>query len=80
MDCSPLTGYPDFTFAALLRSSIRGMEATGHEDTAYDDKESRRRAMQAGAVAFLAKPFNDEQLLQWIRSALRQDEGATERT
>jgi hypothetical protein len=40
MDCSPLTGYPDFTFAALLRSSIRGMEATGHEDTAYDDKES----------------------------------------
>src|SRR3954464_13779342 len=28
--------------------------------TAYDDSESRRRAMQAGAVAFLAKPFSDE--------------------
>jgi FixJ family two-component response regulator len=41
--------------------------------TAYDDKESRRRAMQAGAVAFLGKPFNDEQLLQTIRSALRHD-------
>ena len=43
--------------------------------TAYDDKESRRRAMQAGAVAFLAKPFSDEQLFQWIRSALRQERG-----
>jgi len=38
--------------------------------TAHDDKESRRRAMQAGAVAFLGKPFTDEQLLQSIRSAL----------
>jgi FixJ family two-component response regulator len=41
--------------------------------TAYDDKESRRRAMQAGAVAFLAKPFSDEQLFQSIRSALRPE-------
>ena len=46
--------------------------------TAYDDKESRRRAMQAGAVAFLAKPFSDDQLLQWIRSALRQEKGGME--
>jgi FixJ family two-component response regulator len=38
--------------------------------TAYDDRESRRRAMQAGAVAFLAKPFNDKLLLQTLRSAL----------
>lgn len=45
--------------------------------TAYGDKESHQRAMQAGAVAFLAKPFSDEQLLQWIRSALRQERGAT---
>jgi FixJ family two-component response regulator len=43
--------------------------------TAHDDKESHRRAMQAGAVAFLAKPFSDEQLLEWIRSALRQEKG-----
>jgi FixJ family two-component response regulator len=48
--------------------------------TAYDDKESRQRAMQAGAVAFLGKPFTDEQLLQWIRSALRREQSDTETT
>jgi FixJ family two-component response regulator len=41
--------------------------------TAYDDKESRQRAMQAGAVEFLGKPFSDEHLLQTIRSALQRD-------
>jgi FixJ family two-component response regulator len=48
--------------------------------TAYDDKESRRRAVQAGAVAFLGKPFSDEQLLQTIRSTLRPDKGGTKTT
>jgi FixJ family two-component response regulator len=43
--------------------------------TAYDDTESRRRAMQAGAVAFLPKPFTDEQLLQTIHSALGHEKG-----
>jgi FixJ family two-component response regulator len=48
--------------------------------TAYEDKESHRLAMQAGAVAFLAKPFADEQLLQWIRSALAQEKGGLKTT
>jgi FixJ family two-component response regulator len=41
--------------------------------TAYEDKESRGRALKAGAVAFLAKPFSDKQLLKSIRSALQRD-------
>ena len=41
--------------------------------TAYGDRESRRQAMEAGAVAFLDKPFSDEQLLKSIRSALQRD-------
>jgi len=44
--------------------------------TAYDDKESRRRAMQAGAVAFLAKPFTADLLLQTVHSALPVQSGA----
>ena len=41
--------------------------------TAYDDEESRGRAMRAGAAAFLSKPFSDEQLLQTVRSALEEE-------
>jgi len=40
--------------------------------TAYGNETSRQQAMQAGAVAFLDKPFSDEQLLKNIRSALKQ--------
>ena len=43
--------------------------------TAYANKQVRRKAMQAGAVVFLEKPFGDEQLLETIRSTLPQDNG-----
>lgn len=43
--------------------------------TAHDDKESRDRAMKAGAIAFLYKPFSDQQLLDAIRSALMRKNG-----
>ena len=38
--------------------------------TAHDDGQMRMRALRAGAVEFLAKPFNDEILLETVRAAL----------
>ena len=37
--------------------------------TAHEDAQVRQHAMQAGAVAFLYKPFNDEVLLKAIHAA-----------
>jgi FixJ family two-component response regulator len=38
--------------------------------TAHGDTKMRLQAMRAGAVEFLAKPFDDEVLLQNVRAAL----------
>jgi FixJ family two-component response regulator len=38
--------------------------------TAHGDARMRMQALRAGAVEFLAKPFNDELLLESIRAAL----------
>jgi FixJ family two-component response regulator len=38
--------------------------------TAHGDAHMRLRALRAGAVEFLAKPFDDEILLQTVRAAL----------
>ena len=51
---------------ARSRSAIGLIFITSHEDD-----EARARALRAGAVDFLYKPFSDEALLRAIRSALR---------
>lgn len=38
--------------------------------TAHGDTQMRMHALRAGAVEFLAKPFNDETLLETVRAAL----------
>ena len=38
--------------------------------TAHGDEETRTRALRAGAVAFLDKPFSDEVLLRAVQAAL----------
>ncbi len=38
--------------------------------TAHGDSRMQARAMKAGAVAFLGKPFDDKVLLQEVRTAL----------
>lgn len=39
--------------------------------TAHGDAKMRLQAMRAGAVEFLAKPFDDEALLDTVRAALK---------
>jgi FixJ family two-component response regulator len=43
--------------------------------TAHGEERARRRAVRAGAVEFLAKPFDDEVLLKSVRAVLRRDDG-----
>jgi FixJ family two-component response regulator len=38
--------------------------------TAHGDMEMRMQALRAGALEFLAKPFDDEALLESVRAAL----------
>ena len=39
--------------------------------TAYTDARTRSRALQAGAIAFLHKPYSEEELLGAIHEAVR---------
>jgi FixJ family two-component response regulator len=39
--------------------------------TAHEDYDRRRQALEAGAVAFLHKPFYEEELLNAINAALK---------
>jgi len=41
--------------------------------TAHDDLGVRDRALAAGAVAFLRKPFNDKLFIKTLRVALKED-------
>ena len=40
--------------------------------TAHGDERIRTQALKAGAVAFLAKPFDDEVLLRSVRAAVKR--------
>ena len=45
--------------------------------TAHGNEAMRAQALQAGAVAFFTKPFNDTALLEVIHTALAPDSGGT---
>ena len=43
--------------------------------TAFPDKAVRTRALKAGAICFLAKPFAGPTLIKWLNSALQGHRG-----
>ena len=43
--------------------------------TAFPDERSRERALQAGVIGYLTKPFSEDDLLACIRSNLECPEG-----
>src|SRR5258707_7829029 len=42
--------------------------------TSFPNDRDRAHARQAGAICYLAKPFDNEDLLAWVRSALETPE------
>ena len=42
--------------------------------TAFPDERSRERALRAGVIGYLTKPFSEDELLACIRSSLRPGE------
>jgi len=57
------------------RLAVIGFEIPVLFITAYDDPGARDRALQAGAVSYLRKPFTEEALLQAIDSAISGTSG-----
>jgi FixJ family two-component response regulator len=48
--------------------------------TAFPDDRDRARALRAGVVCYLAKPFKDDDLLECVRSALELREAGRRRS
>jgi FixJ family two-component response regulator len=59
-------------FDLLRHLSGRGSTIPAVILTAHGDDEARQRSLQAGAVAFLSKPFDGNALLDVVRTALKQ--------
>ena len=64
-----MDGLGGVELAAALRS--RGYEIPVIFITAFPDKLVRARAMTAGGIGFLAKPFDGQKLIELIETALR---------
>jgi FixJ family two-component response regulator len=48
--------------------------------TAHPDEKARVRAIKAGVVAYLAKPFNEDELLDCIQTALNMGDTRSEKS
>jgi FixJ family two-component response regulator len=43
--------------------------------TAFPEEKVRRRVLEAGAIGFLSKPFDEELLIEYLETALRSCNG-----
>jgi FixJ family two-component response regulator len=59
----------------LTHMRIRGYDAPFIFITAYPDEGLRARALKAGAIGFLAKPFAAPTLIMCLDTALKDDRG-----
>jgi FixJ family two-component response regulator len=46
--------------------------------TAFPEEKVRRRVLEAGAIGFLSKPFDEELLIEYLETALRSCNGRGE--
>jgi FixJ family two-component response regulator len=70
---------PDTSGLELQRELATGIAPPIIFITGHGDVPSSVRAMKAGAIEFLSKPFDDEALLQAIDAAISMDLGARQR-
>jgi FixJ family two-component response regulator len=70
---------PDTSGLELQRELAAGIAPPIVFITGHGDIPSTVRAMKAGAVEFLSKPFGDEELLQAIDAAIAMDRSARRR-
>ena len=61
-------------FALMAKLAARGISAPVIIITAFDDAESRERAREMKASAFLTKPVDDQALIDTIKWAARSAE------
>jgi FixJ family two-component response regulator len=59
-------------FEAQRQLSAAGLQIPTIFISGYDDQPTIAHAMKSGAVAFLTKPFEDQDLLNAIQEALKR--------
>jgi FixJ family two-component response regulator len=63
----------------LTHMRDRGCEASFIFITAFPDESVRARALKAGAICFLAKPFAAPALINCVEAALQRHRGGTDK-
>jgi FixJ family two-component response regulator len=59
----------------LTHMRTRGYQAPFIFITAFPEASVRARALKAGAICFLAKPFAAPELISWVETALNEHRG-----